>query len=53
MAGTCGKDGRRQRSEAKAVWQTRRKKEERNTQVEVARRCGGELQRGKREEMED
>jgi hypothetical protein len=38
MAGTCEKDGRQQSSEANALWQTRRKKEEMKTSVEVVRR---------------
>jgi hypothetical protein len=53
MAGTCGKDGRQQSSEANAIWQTRRKKEEMTTSVEVVKRCGGGLERGRSEEMED
>jgi hypothetical protein len=53
MAGTCGKDERPQSSEANAVWQTRRKKEDRKTPVEVVRRCGGLLERDRNEEMED
>jgi hypothetical protein len=48
MAGTCGKDGQ-QSSEANVVWQTRRKKEERNTPIEVFRRCGGGLEREREE----
>jgi hypothetical protein len=43
MAGTCGKDGRQQSSEANAVWQTRRKKGERETPVEVIRRVEEDL----------
>jgi hypothetical protein len=53
MAGTRGKDGRQQSSEANAVWQTRRKKEERKTPVEVVRLYGGGLERDRSEEMED
>jgi hypothetical protein len=45
MAGTCGKAGGQQSSDASAVWQTRRKKEERKF------RCGG-LERDRSEEME-
>jgi hypothetical protein len=52
MAGTCRKDGRQKSSDANAVWQTRRKKEEREIPVEMVRRCGG-LERDRIEEMEN
>jgi hypothetical protein len=53
MVGTCGKDGQQQSSKANAMWQTRRKKEERETLVEVVRQSGGGLERDGSEEMED
>jgi hypothetical protein len=42
-------DGR----QANVVWQTKRKKEERMTAVEVVRQCRGGLKKERNEEMED
>jgi hypothetical protein len=53
MTVTCGKGGRQKSSKANAVWQTRRKKEERETLVEVVRRCGGGLVRDRSEKLEE
>jgi hypothetical protein len=52
MAGICREDGRQQSSEANAVWKTRRKKEERETPVDVVRQGGEGLEADRSEEME-
>jgi hypothetical protein len=51
MAATRVKD--EQSSEANVAWQTRGKKEKRETPIEVVRRRGGVLERDRSEEMED
>jgi K+-transporting ATPase c subunit len=52
MARICREDGRQQISEANAVWKTRRKKEERETPVDVVRQSGEGLETDRSEEME-